>query len=239
MSRYSKAFKPVRWETPWLKTFMSVKGTRDWNLLFISLSLLFIIIPPPFAMAISSSSWTVQERIDLKIPWSAWCMRSGGRHTVGSKNTWFSQKAWKNHHVMLMNIMWYHMIYYGTSLLMSCYIMSYHVISYDTSTSISLLMLQLTYMSLALPIQPRRPDSSSASAAARFSCNSSRVLSLPSLQLNSSDLRMWHMLQGSAEVVLFIKPAMSHCSGQSPAWKQRGNTTWRILPSEQSSSIGL
>ena len=121
----------------------------------------------------------------------------------------------------------------------SCYILLCQDISYDTSTSISRLMLASTYISSALPIHPCMPDSSSASAAARVSINSSRVLSLPSLQLNSSDLWMWHMLQGSAELVLFIKPAMSHCSGQSPAWKQRGNTTCRILPSEQRISTGL
>ena len=56
---------------------------------------------------------------------------------------------------------------------------------------------------------------------------------------HTSFTEMLHILQGFSAWQLFIRPTMLHCSGQSPAWKQRGNTTIRITPSEQRTSTGL
>ena len=145
ISRYSKAFRPHKCDIPFVKTFMSVNGTKVLNLLWTntythvllyhmtscdttttfimwhhvisydityrlsSSTLAFCSIPPPLAKAMSSNKLTVQAKMDLNTPWSAWCMRSGRQHIVGSKKGWFVQNGCCN---ASCDVIWYEMMSY-------------------------------------------------------------------------------------------------------------------------------
>ena len=214
--------------------------SHDITYRFSSSTLAFCSVPPPLPNAMSSSKLTDQDRIDLNTPWSAWCMRSGGQHIVGSKKGCFVQKGCID---TAGDVIWHNMI-------------SWNIPEHCKAALTALCTLnQLGPCTHDAPIRPLlRPLPCTAPTRRQYEdlrvqCWIAAKCSPIWCHMMSYDIiwcglhtwctLMWHILQGCPAWQLFIRPRMSHCSIQSPAWKQRGKTTIRITPSEQRISSGL
>ena len=85
-----------------------------------------------------------------------------------------------------------------------------------------------------------QPLFSIAHTRSRTAVSSASVRGGPDTASNRWPLPILQSLQGCVHCVFFMRPMMSHCSGQSPQCTDSGNTMSRVFPSEQRTPrIGL